>query len=413
MIESNQNTDGEETKATKKATMQPEHYAFWRYVLDFLHEHKKETFTFRDLLSRYTKEYPEFSHKSRQSYQRQLRKLRDVVDIRHSDQLYVSFLRGGPPIPKGKKLQEAVLDHRVNVRRDKLFKKYREYCYCSSCGNKEIDLLQLHHINGHRKDNRLKNLSVLCANCHMLVHRGRPGGVPLSKQLPLQAPVSMDGQTLPKKTDQCNLIHSSHRWRFSIKYQGKQPTEGGKVSPFGRYRTAIQATFQYENLTITSFKNRLNVWVHQPTGALTEHQRITARERAYMALLQFAREHEITLEGNVKDLLLSHHVVEHPALNDALKPVYQGREEEIKDAIGSGVCSSSHKGKIEHTGIPGGITGYQVGKNLEYLCTKFPGQFSQLTQANMEFRENLVSHLAIMQDIGRTLKELRDNLKKK
>jgi len=52
--------------------------------------------------------------------------------------------------------------------------------YCESCSwaqrNSDGYLpLELDHINGDRHDNRLKNLRVLCPNCHSLqpTHRGR------------------------------------------------------------------------------------------------------------------------------------------------------------------------------------------------------------------------------------------------
>lgn len=51
---------------------------------------------------------------------------------------------------------------------------------CEECGWKKISEdgrlpLELDHINGDRKDNRLENLRVLCPNCHSLksTHRGR------------------------------------------------------------------------------------------------------------------------------------------------------------------------------------------------------------------------------------------------
>ena len=41
---------------------------------------------------------------------------------------------------------------------------------CSCCGittwNNQSLILQLHHINGNNRDNRLENLTFLCPNCH-------------------------------------------------------------------------------------------------------------------------------------------------------------------------------------------------------------------------------------------------------
>lgn len=62
----------------------------------------------------------------------------------------------------------------------RLFKEGFKKCACELCGwsQKAKDgrvPLELDHMNGNRRDNRLKNLRILCPNCHSLqpTHRGK------------------------------------------------------------------------------------------------------------------------------------------------------------------------------------------------------------------------------------------------
>ncbi len=50
-----------------------------------------------------------------------------------------------------------------------------EKCGWAKCSEDGRTPLELDHINGNRKDNRLENLQILCPNCHSLqpTHRGR------------------------------------------------------------------------------------------------------------------------------------------------------------------------------------------------------------------------------------------------
>jgi len=239
---------------------------------------------------------------------------------------------------------------------------------------------------------------------------------PPTKMKPSLCMAQMDHRLPPTK--QRNLMHSSHRWRFSISYKGSQPIEGAdNIKPFGRYRTAHQASFSFENLTVITFKNKLNVWIHRPTGKLTPHQRIEAVTKARMALLQFAKERKIQLQGNVEEVMSSHHVVEQEGVNETLKPVFEAHQEEIKEVLGSHICQTSHPGKIEHTGNGEDVTGFQVAKGLEKLILETPTKIENLEKKNqilektferlekglVKYSENLDLHI----DVQRSQKEVQ------
>jgi len=64
--------------------------------------------------------------------------------------------------------------------RNRLLKSGLKTIYCEECGWAEKTSegylpLELNHINGNHRDNRLSNLQILCPNCHSLKpgHRGR------------------------------------------------------------------------------------------------------------------------------------------------------------------------------------------------------------------------------------------------
>lgn len=43
-------------------------------------------------------------------------------------------------------------------------------CKCQNCGERRLYVLQVHHKDRNRHNNKLDNLSVLCANCHLELH---------------------------------------------------------------------------------------------------------------------------------------------------------------------------------------------------------------------------------------------------
>lgn len=90
-------------------------------------------------------------------------------------------LRGiGKPIVPLKQILIKNSDFQNYKLKRRLFLEKLKPDRCELCGwHKRTDdgrlPLELDHINGDRKDNRLKNLRILCPNCHSLqsTHRGR------------------------------------------------------------------------------------------------------------------------------------------------------------------------------------------------------------------------------------------------
>lgn len=47
--------------------------------------------------------------------------------------------------------------------------KFSNKC-CEICNISDVRVLQVHHIDKNRKNNKLENLMLLCANCHLITH---------------------------------------------------------------------------------------------------------------------------------------------------------------------------------------------------------------------------------------------------
>lgn len=44
---------------------------------------------------------------------------------------------------------------------------------CTICGEKDEDIIEVHHIDFNHSNNNLDNPIMLCPNCHMRIHRGK------------------------------------------------------------------------------------------------------------------------------------------------------------------------------------------------------------------------------------------------
>jgi hypothetical protein len=232
-------------------------------------------------------------------------------------------------------------------------------------------------------------------------------------------PISMDSKnirsdTIENEATTIERAHSTHRTLLSMPYTGTQPEAGAtRIKPFGRYGTARQIIFKQGDLTIVAYRKKLNVWVHKPPGTRTAEQLLEAKVIGYRALVAFARTHSLALEGYLNRVLFSHHVIENEALNAAMKDLLTAYPE-IEARIGSKVCETSHKGKVEHEGKARPdrvIRGDMVARGLEYITLDFPEQYADFCRLIPEYHAQLKLHLEVEARTLDTLNKQNEALK--
>ena len=107
----------------------------------------------------------DISHFTGQRWQKSPHQKDNVVS-REQYQIEEIFIKNSPVTQK-------VL--RGYVERHKLLTYKCQYCGCDGNWQNGIISLEIDHINGDNKDNRLENLRYLCPNCHALTetYRGK------------------------------------------------------------------------------------------------------------------------------------------------------------------------------------------------------------------------------------------------
>jgi hypothetical protein len=48
------------------------------------------------------------------------------------------------------------------------FAHYRERSYCAHCGHGIVEILEVAHLDGNRRNNSVENLVLLCPTCHKM-----------------------------------------------------------------------------------------------------------------------------------------------------------------------------------------------------------------------------------------------------
>ena len=114
----------------------------------------------------------------------QIKKYIKIYQIDSSHFLGRSVNKGRKLLPQYKKSLKEILvtdsefqSHKLKIR---LFKEKIKKPECEICGWSQMSIdgripVELDHINGNHRDNRIQNLRILCPNCHsvQVTHRGK------------------------------------------------------------------------------------------------------------------------------------------------------------------------------------------------------------------------------------------------
>jgi hypothetical protein len=118
-----------------------------------------------------------------------------------------------------------------------------------------------------------------------------------------------------------------------------------------------------------------------------------------LATVTKSRGVQLAPEANWEHGLYSHTVMEDDGLNDFFKPlaVAEWGDEDLHFFL-----DNSHTGKVE----AGGKRSFDAAENLRFMLLEFPKAFAA-------YNENIVKHLAVLDEMSQTLKAIREELNKR
>jgi hypothetical protein len=93
----------------------------------------------------------------------------------HPDMPNLQFLQKSNADSDRRSLLSVKTNCRINVSYDTALRSQLVQIVktCAICGYNNIDALEVHHLDHNHSNNEWSNISVICANCHRLIHKGK------------------------------------------------------------------------------------------------------------------------------------------------------------------------------------------------------------------------------------------------
>lgn len=124
-------------------------------------------------------------------------------------------------------------------------------CKCNGTWKNEPITLQIDHINGDNKDNRIENLRFLCPNCHSQTPTF--SGKRLKKELPICDSCNTN-KVVGKQAKMCKLCWNE---KHAIDHKKFDPSKQELINIFKQYKGNLSSVGKFYNVSYNAIKKRL------------------------------------------------------------------------------------------------------------------------------------------------------------
>jgi hypothetical protein len=306
------------------------------------------------------------------------------------------------------------------------FKSNKIPFICNVCDCSDDGVIEIHHIDMDRKNNRVENLSLLCANCHVKLHKNLLTPAQLDR-LPLNTTKKMQQancrKPAPAPSSQCVVeqpppsvrvplelpqleLGKMHKLLLIVPYTGQQP-HSERASHYGKNRENVGYLFETENGVIIAHKHKIQVWLRGITGDTSKEMLERATGRARVVAGAFAKAHSINLDWKnvvAYDKIHINFTEEHEMVDNLVYNIVKQEPGRAETELGILAGDHSHPDQTEFVGDKGKMSFDALSfaiKQLPVLAVRIG-----------EYNDNIKLHLDTLKEIKDAIKELKDIMKR-